>query len=604
MPYINKINVGGVLYDVQDLEASTAVPQIKQMISNVESSPATAAHAAGSYLIYNNTLYRASAAIAVGDALTVGTNIAAVSGGLAGDVADLKSALTSTVDEIANYPAKTDVINITSTDFVQGYRHNQSGASIKNDSGYTTTKNVIQFKKGDIFTHPTDQGIMYYFVTTAGAFYKTYVPSPYTVPEDIDLYLDCGKSGITPQTTPTVQYTKKTIIEKIVEKDESLQAQIDKLKTNFPELEECYKQGDASVKQGYKLVDGVVTSTSATWLCCAENFIECKTGDIFLILQCYNIARYTDSDAASYVSTVAVANLPLYSGNERWNVWVADLDGYVRFTLWWSNPVECAVTRLNLSDHPYTCVCLGDSIFGNNQKPNDLPTYMQKVDGLMTANCGFGGTEAATHFNQIYTPLSFWKIADAINSGDWSDIDVDWNAINNDHVFMANVYILCHLVDWSKVRTITVAYGTNDWNAGVSIDNESNSKDVTTYKGALRYGIEKIQSAYPQINIIMLSPLFRYWSNSQDYSTVDDDSDNRVNDGRKLYEYVTAMKEVAEEYHIPFFDNYNTAGINKFTAPAILRDGTHLNYKYGVSMVGKHLGAEVALSNRSIDTEY
>lgn len=93
MPYINKINVGGVLYDVQDLEASTAVPQIKQMISNVESSPATAAHAAGSYLIYNNTLYRASADIAVGDALTVGTNIAAVSGGLAGDVADLKSAL-------------------------------------------------------------------------------------------------------------------------------------------------------------------------------------------------------------------------------------------------------------------------------------------------------------------------------------------------------------------------------------------------------------------------------------------------------------------------------------------------------------------------------
>lgn len=102
MPYINKINVGGVLYDVQDLEASTAVPQIKQMISNVESTPATAAHAAGSYLIYNNTLYRSSAAIAVGDALTVGTNIAAVSGGLAGDVADLKSAIKNNYVELSN----------------------------------------------------------------------------------------------------------------------------------------------------------------------------------------------------------------------------------------------------------------------------------------------------------------------------------------------------------------------------------------------------------------------------------------------------------------------------------------------------------------------
>lgn len=106
MPYINKINVGGVLYDVQDLEASTAVPQIKQMISNVESSPATAAHAAGSYLIYNNTLYRASADIAVGDTLTVGTNIAAVSGGLAGDVADLKSALDFRTQNIIYHESK------------------------------------------------------------------------------------------------------------------------------------------------------------------------------------------------------------------------------------------------------------------------------------------------------------------------------------------------------------------------------------------------------------------------------------------------------------------------------------------------------------------
>ena len=113
MPYINQINVGGVLYDVQDLEASTAVPQIKQMISNVESSPATAAHAAGSYLIYNNTLCRASADIAVGDALTVGTNIAAVSGGLSGDVADLKSAMNDITEtyffgEIAT--AKADLV--------------------------------------------------------------------------------------------------------------------------------------------------------------------------------------------------------------------------------------------------------------------------------------------------------------------------------------------------------------------------------------------------------------------------------------------------------------------------------------------------------------
>lgn len=66
----------------------------RQMMAAVENtSTATAAHAVGTYLIYNDTLYEVTAAIAVGGTLTVGTNIAAVSGGLGGDVAELKSAV-------------------------------------------------------------------------------------------------------------------------------------------------------------------------------------------------------------------------------------------------------------------------------------------------------------------------------------------------------------------------------------------------------------------------------------------------------------------------------------------------------------------------------
>ena len=40
-----------------------------------ETSPATAAHAIGSYLYYNDITYKAKTAIAIGDTLTVGTNI-------------------------------------------------------------------------------------------------------------------------------------------------------------------------------------------------------------------------------------------------------------------------------------------------------------------------------------------------------------------------------------------------------------------------------------------------------------------------------------------------------------------------------------------------
>lgn len=50
-------------------------------LAMIESSQATAAHAVGEYIVYNGQLYKVTAAISPGETLTVGTNIAAVSGG-------------------------------------------------------------------------------------------------------------------------------------------------------------------------------------------------------------------------------------------------------------------------------------------------------------------------------------------------------------------------------------------------------------------------------------------------------------------------------------------------------------------------------------------
>ena len=57
------------------------------------SSTASAAHAAGSYFIYNGKLYQATADIAIGDTITSGTNCAQVPGGSMGEVSNIKSAI-------------------------------------------------------------------------------------------------------------------------------------------------------------------------------------------------------------------------------------------------------------------------------------------------------------------------------------------------------------------------------------------------------------------------------------------------------------------------------------------------------------------------------
>lgn len=50
-------------------------------VATIETSPATATHAVGDYIVYNGQLYEVTTAIAVGETLTVGTNITATTVG-------------------------------------------------------------------------------------------------------------------------------------------------------------------------------------------------------------------------------------------------------------------------------------------------------------------------------------------------------------------------------------------------------------------------------------------------------------------------------------------------------------------------------------------
>lgn len=87
---------------IEDAEEATAnANNAVEYVAPTETSPAAAAHAVGENLIYNGALYEVTAAIAVGDTLTVGTNIAAVPAGLGGEVADLKSAKVNTNQGVA-----------------------------------------------------------------------------------------------------------------------------------------------------------------------------------------------------------------------------------------------------------------------------------------------------------------------------------------------------------------------------------------------------------------------------------------------------------------------------------------------------------------------
>ena len=64
--------------DTIDAAQDTQIETLAGSLATIESSPATAAHAVGEYIVYNGQLYIVTVAIASGQTLTVGTNISAV----------------------------------------------------------------------------------------------------------------------------------------------------------------------------------------------------------------------------------------------------------------------------------------------------------------------------------------------------------------------------------------------------------------------------------------------------------------------------------------------------------------------------------------------
>ncbi|MBQ6707589.1 MAG: hypothetical protein IJM97_01415 [Clostridia bacterium] len=220
-------------------------------------------------------------------------------------------------------------------------------------------------------------------------------------------------------------------------------------------------------------------------------------------------------------------------------------------------------------------VNFGDSIFGKRRPPEDISTKLAELTGATIHNCGFGGCCMSTHTSEYYAPFSMHSLATAISTGTWDSQD---NAIatgTDMPSYFSETLELLKNTDFNKVDIVTIAYGTNDWNFGMNIDNSENDKDLSTFAGALRYSIETLLTAYPHLKIFICSQTYRFFIDANN-NFVDDSNTHSNTHGVKLTDFVAKTKAVAEEYCIPFIDNYNI-GMNKYNRSIYFaaHDGTH-----------------------------
>lgn len=222
-------------------------------------------------------------------------------------------------------------------------------------------------------------------------------------------------------------------------------------------------------------------------------------------------------------------------------------------------------------------VNLGDSIFGQFNPPEDISTYLSLLTAADVYNCGFGGTKMATHANANYALFSFHALIDAIVSGDFSAQEAALaSSWQNPTTFPVRLATL-KSIDFSEVDIVTIAYGTNDWNSGYAIDNEQNPKDLLSYCGAFRYGVEKLLTAYPQIRVYTCTPIFRTQLDENTHEPIQySDTWQNIN-GKTLPDFCIALRNVSAEYGFKCIDNYYELGFNKLNRTLYYRenDGTH-----------------------------
>ena len=232
----------------------------------------------------------------------------------------------------------------------------------------------------------------------------------------------------------------------------------------------------------------------------------------------------------------------------------------------------------------YFCVNFGDSIYGNNRGNTSISYKLSALTGWKVFNGGAGGCRMSATAGNNYQRFSMVELADAVVAGDFS---AQATAAQSMGSYYGDLAAGLAAIDWDDVDRITISYGTNDWSADVQIGSDDISDETkTTFKGALRYALHKLSTAYPKAKIAVCGLFNRF-----DLSTTGtpDGSEWENTNGDTVVDFCKAAEEVAKQYAVQYIDQFYI-GVNKYNYVPYHyeNDGTHLN-SFGCDLAALNL---------------
>lgn len=138
-------------------------------------------------------------------------------------------------------------------------------------------------------------------------------------------------------------------------------------------------------------------------------------------------------------------------------------------------------------------------------------------------------------------------------------------------------------LDFNTIDTVAIMYDATDYLLGNPMYNDDNPTDPTQFTGNLEASLDVLQSLYPQIRIIVMSPTYAYAVDENgDYIS----SDMYIYNNRDvLSTYVIKECYSANLHSVSFMDNLY-GSITEDNAKEYLTDNLHLNVK-GRKLIAK-----------------
>lgn len=244
----------------------------------------------------------------------------------------------------------------------------------------------------------------------------------------------------------------------------------------------------------------------------------------------------------------------------------------------------------------YDVVILGDSVianFFNYYGSPSIPEYIEQQTNLAVYNGAFGGSGMAMQrlelSGAVATPS--WcmaNLAEGICLDAWESVFASMSYA--DHYVETNPQVFSNYeerlhglarIDFREVDVLFIEHGTNDYNMGIAVDNPENPYDKSTFGGALRYSLQLLQEAYPELQIVLITPFYCEINTDGGYVKCDEKDWG----GGILKDYVLKEIEIAAEFGVDLLDGYHESGIDEETLQIYMPDRLHPSAD-GVALIG------------------